>query len=108
MPPALRLRRRSHEPGECAASECSLLCNDFLRLGYDNMVVDPGIRLAYEAFAAQGLYAGLNDMDEPVVRVPVTQWRDIQANPIDEDRAAARPQTKCTAGLSAHHLVVSA
>lgn len=35
---------RGHAEGECAASECSLLCNDFLRLGFRRMLVDPGVR----------------------------------------------------------------
>ena len=36
---------RSHQPGECAASECSLLCDDFTRLGLHRFVLDPGVRL---------------------------------------------------------------
>lgn len=42
------VRFRSHQPGECAASECSLLCDDFYRLGYKHVVMDPAVRLAYE------------------------------------------------------------
>ena len=34
-----------HKEGECAASECSLVCNDYLRAGYTNFIVDPGVRL---------------------------------------------------------------
>ena len=36
--------RRMHKEGECAASECSLVCNDFLRAGFSDFVVDPGVR----------------------------------------------------------------
>ncbi|MEW5315549.1 MAG: hypothetical protein WDW38_006970 [Sanguina aurantia] len=36
------LRFRSHMEGECAASECSLLCDDMHRMGYNDMVMDPG------------------------------------------------------------------
>ena len=36
---------RAHEPGECAASECSLLCADYIRLGRHRFVLDPGVRL---------------------------------------------------------------
>ena len=39
-----RVLLRMHKEGECAASECSLVCNDFLRSGYSNFVVDPGVR----------------------------------------------------------------
>lgn len=85
---------RANEPGECAASECSLLCNDFMRLGYSRVVVDPGVRMAYEVFAAQNVYTGLNEINETYVRVPVTKWREIQANPIDESMTAMRPMYK--------------
>lgn len=37
-------QHRGHKRRECAASECSLLCNDFLQLGYGRMLVDPGVR----------------------------------------------------------------
>ena len=37
-------RHRGHKKNECAASECSLLCNDFLHLGLRRMLVDPGVR----------------------------------------------------------------
>lgn len=47
---------RAHKEKECAASECSLLCNDYLRLGYNNMVVDPGVRQAYSVKDAVDLY----------------------------------------------------
>lgn len=42
------LRFRAQQPGECRASECSLLCDDFARLGLAHVVMDPGVRLAYE------------------------------------------------------------
>jgi alpha-1,3-mannosyltransferase len=42
------LRMRRNVPGECAASECELLCEDFERLGYTRAVLDPGVRQAYD------------------------------------------------------------
>ncbi|WIA43651.1 hypothetical protein OEZ86_010090 [Tetradesmus obliquus] len=36
------LRFRAQQPGECRASECSLLCDDFARLGLAHVVMDPG------------------------------------------------------------------
>lgn len=42
------VRFRTHQPGECAGSECSLLCEDFHRLGYSHAVMDPAVRLAYD------------------------------------------------------------
>ena len=97
------------------------------------MIVDPGVRLAYDAYAAQNLYTGLNaanvsflkvgwrqklpdpyqdtdDVTNPklnpksykyavekplrivaCLKVPVTKWREIEANPIEESMAAVRP-----------------
>jgi hypothetical protein len=50
----LRMRAAAPGGGECAASECSLLCNDLLRLGHARFLVDPAVRLAYTpADAAQ-------------------------------------------------------
>lgn len=46
---------RAHEAGECAASECSLLCNDLLRQGRSRFLIDPNVRLAYEWREAQDL-----------------------------------------------------
>ena len=42
--------------GECRASECSLLCHDLRRLNYTNIIVDPGVQLAYERHDAVGLH----------------------------------------------------
>lgn len=46
---------RAHEKGECAASECSLLCNDLLRRGRSRFLIDPSVRLAYQWREAQDL-----------------------------------------------------
>jgi len=50
------LRFRSHMPGECRASECSLLSHDLHRLGYGRMVVDPGVQVAYNHWDAAGMH----------------------------------------------------
>ncbi|KAJ2182163.1 hypothetical protein GGF45_001043 [Coemansia sp. RSA 551] len=44
-PKALRFRRSS--PGECSASECSLLCNDLWKTGRQRVVVVPRVKVAY-------------------------------------------------------------
>jgi len=46
QPFAEGLRFRTHLEGECAASECSLLCDDLHRLGYRRALVDPTVRTA--------------------------------------------------------------
>ncbi|GFR44043.1 hypothetical protein Agub_g5203 [Astrephomene gubernaculifera] len=52
---------RAHNSGgdnECAASECSLLCDDFHRLGRSRIVIDPSVRVAYRAVAAERIFLG--------------------------------------------------
>ncbi|OLY83221.1 Alpha-1,3-mannosyltransferase CMT1 [Smittium mucronatum] len=43
----LRFRRSNIETGECSASECSLLCNDFWDRGFRRIVVVPEILVSY-------------------------------------------------------------
>ncbi|TPX31845.1 hypothetical protein SmJEL517_g04939 [Synchytrium microbalum] len=40
--------RRSEKGTECAASECSLICNDLAREGYGRVLVVPRVRFAYD------------------------------------------------------------
>ncbi|KAJ2793801.1 hypothetical protein H4R20_006430, partial [Coemansia guatemalensis] len=42
---ALRFRRSA--PGECSASECSLLCNDLWQAGYQRALVVPRVKVTY-------------------------------------------------------------
>lgn len=49
------LRFRAAAPGECAASEASLLCDDYARLGLTHVVMDPGVALAYQPDQATAL-----------------------------------------------------
>ena len=83
------MRCRAHYPGECSASECSLMCNDFLRLNYSSIIIDPGVRLAYATDAAELPFAA------HVVEAPVTSWADVLADPIDEAMAIKRPLYQC-------------
>ncbi|OLY83222.1 Alpha-1,3-mannosyltransferase CMT1 [Smittium mucronatum] len=43
----LRFRRSRVDTGECSASECSLLCNDFWDRGYRRIIVVPEILVSY-------------------------------------------------------------
>ncbi|GFR51138.1 hypothetical protein Agub_g13493 [Astrephomene gubernaculifera] len=49
---------REHVEGECSASECSLLCDDMWRLGYDDVIMDPNVRVTYDVPGASRLYRG--------------------------------------------------
>ncbi|GLC45341.1 hypothetical protein PLESTB_000312100 [Pleodorina starrii] len=52
----LPLRFRAHRPGECAASECSLLCDDLHAAGYHRVLLEPNVRVAYDWSVAMALY----------------------------------------------------
>lgn len=63
MPPAkgsglrqMHVLSRTHREGECEASEGSLMCEDFLRSGFQRFIVDPGVRQAYFPETARKLY----------------------------------------------------
>ncbi len=47
---------RAGSKGECHESEASVMCKDFLRMGYSDFIVDPGVRLAYHPADARLLY----------------------------------------------------
>lgn len=81
---------RGHEKGECAASECTLLCNDFQRLGYNKIVVDPSVRLAYNHKDAKDVHKA-----QFVRGVRMTDWADVQSSPgIDWSLTPHRPYSK--------------
>jgi hypothetical protein len=47
----IRFRGRIYEPNEhceCVQSECLLVCSDFRNLGYDQIYINPQVRVAYE------------------------------------------------------------
>eukprot|EP00879_Flechtneria_rotunda_P021543 GHRR01022706.1.p1 GENE.GHRR01022706.1~~GHRR01022706.1.p1 ORF type:complete len:543 (+),score=179.88 GHRR01022706.1:277-1905(+) len=56
-PFAQGMRFRTQQEGECRASECSLLCEDYARLGYDYVVVDAGVQMAYDWELAREMMA---------------------------------------------------
>lgn len=92
--------RRGHKKGECAASECTLLCNDFLRLGYSQFVVDPNVRLAYT-------HRDAADVHKPqfVKGIRKTDWADVQSSPpINWSLTPHRPYYKCAAPLPSSHM----
>lgn len=75
------LRFRTHFPGECSASECSLLCDDYHRLGYNKVLIDPSIKLTYslglmrrakESFTAWGTSSW-----HQVTQAPAVTWQDL-------------------------------
>lgn len=41
---------------ECFQSECKLICDDLIRLGYSNIVMDPSVRVTYDVSDARRCY----------------------------------------------------
>ena len=47
-PPPVRFRMAKITEGECSASECSLICNDYWEAGYGRILMVPRVKLAYD------------------------------------------------------------
>jgi hypothetical protein len=69
-------------PGECRASECSLVSHDLHRLGFGRVVVDPGVQVAYEHWDAAGMHIDTVVCPHSLVSSPSTppstNWTDGQ------------------------------
>lgn len=48
-PPHVRFRMAHIMDGECSASECSLICNDYWESGYGRIMMVPRVKLAYDS-----------------------------------------------------------
>ncbi|KAK0460589.1 glycosyltransferase family 69 protein [Desarmillaria tabescens] len=48
-PPHVRFRMAKIMEGECSASECSLICNDYWESGYGRILMVPRVKLAYDS-----------------------------------------------------------
>lgn len=46
--PHVRFRMAKLSTGECSASECSLICNDYWNAGYGRIIMIPRVKLAYD------------------------------------------------------------
>ena len=47
-PPHVRFRMARIMEGECSASECSLICNDYWEKGFGRILMVPRVKLAYD------------------------------------------------------------
>jgi alpha-1,3-mannosyltransferase len=50
--PSVRFRMARITEGECSASECSLICNDYWEAGYGRVIMVPRVKLAYDRVSA--------------------------------------------------------
>ncbi|KAJ2063635.1 hypothetical protein GGI17_001571 [Coemansia sp. S146] len=73
--------RRSVE-GECSASECSLICNDMWRKGFNRLVTVPQVKLTYEL--------GVRNLLHTPKHFPA----DIPFNPPEVETISFRPGPK--------------
>jgi alpha-1,3-mannosyltransferase len=48
LPKRVRFRMARIAEGECSASECSLICNDYWEAGYGRILMVPRVKLAYD------------------------------------------------------------
>ena len=48
-PPQVRFRMARITEGECSASECSLICNDYWEAGFGRIMMVPRVKLAYDS-----------------------------------------------------------
>lgn len=78
-------------------SECTMLCNDFARLGYDYVVVDAGVQLTYDWNLAREMMACecMRSLDEGRegeggTRGSVWMWPGIGAAAMLHEVAAGR------------------
>lgn len=51
-PPHVKFRMAKILEGECSASECSLICNDYWNAGYGRILMVPRVKLAYDKVGA--------------------------------------------------------
>jgi alpha-1,3-mannosyltransferase len=60
-PPHVRFRMAKLTEGECSASECSLIGNDYWNAGYGRIIMVPRVKLAYDkvTFASEKVIAWL-------------------------------------------------
>ena len=47
----VRFRRGDKGQGECAASECSLVCSDYWKAGYGRIQVVPSVQVSLASFS---------------------------------------------------------
>jgi hypothetical protein len=95
--PQLRFRRGL--PGECDASECSLLCDDLHRLGYGKVVIDPSVRLTYLPYHDVGLHS------EWYFGAPMVPWEHLVAPSAGPGQPGGSANRRSRAQVSAVHLI---
>lgn len=60
MHPRVKFRMAKLSEGECSASECGLICNDYWNAGYGRIVMVPRVKLAYDNVRSSPPIQGCN------------------------------------------------
>ncbi len=74
------VRFRSHQPDECMASECSLLCDDLARVGFRRALIDPQVVTTYHHHAKAALYTRPGHWSN-ITGIRAASWREVAAAP---------------------------
>ncbi|KZT00725.1 glycosyltransferase family 69 protein [Laetiporus sulphureus 93-53] len=61
-PPHVRFRMARIVDGECSASECSLICNDYWEVGYGRILMVPRVKLAYDSRVYDIIHPGRRNL----------------------------------------------
>lgn len=68
-PPHLQFRMAKITEGECSASECSLICNDYWEAGYGRILMVPRVKLAYDSVSLSDIFDSCNYSYHPLQKV---------------------------------------
>lgn len=72
------LRFRPHMPGECAASECGLFCDDLHRAGLRRILIDPIVTTAYSRTVKAAIHAAPRlAAYANLTQIKITDWADL-------------------------------
>jgi hypothetical protein len=89
----VRFRRASmRTTGECSASECNLLCKDFLRLGYDRIMMVPTVVYGYTLQDQRAVQAYHNSEH---VRHEFDAFFDVQGALVDFPQLPSEGKVEC-------------
>ncbi|CAK0732893.1 hypothetical protein CVIRNUC_000197 [Coccomyxa viridis] len=93
-PLAKGVRFRTYGDGECRECEASNLCTDFWQMGYTHMIVDPGVRVAYQSELARRLHT-------PDVPLRITGYQDMLDAPAADPEQVPEVFTRecCSKGI---------
>lgn len=75
-PPHVKFRMARITEGECSASECSLIANDYWEAGYGRILMVPRVKLAYDGVRPMPcqVHRPITDLAEHIIREYTTSY----------------------------------